>query len=158
MNKRQPSEERYINKGNRCKSKPVKESKDTKIKYKKQPKYNKNIPTWFITRAGQNSIPSPTEEKIIKILDELDIIYIREVSFEGLQTSQDSQSYLRFDFFIPNKNLLIEYDGKDWHTGFEVFCRDSMKNLFAQRHKIKLIRFIAEDLPTLEKQIKNLLK
>ena len=55
---------------------------------------------------------------------------------------------LLFDFFIPEKNTLIEFDGKQHfrETKFfksslkEIQKRDEIKNGFCEREKIKLIR------------------
>jgi hypothetical protein len=61
-----------------------------------------------------------------------------------------NESKLRFDFFIPKKNICIEYDGIqhfksiDFFGGDEEFIkvkkRDMIKNLFCEINKIKLIR------------------
>jgi len=57
---------------------------------------------------------------------------------------------LPFDFFIPKKNILIEYDGKQHQTPIELFggengykkrkINDGIKNEFAKKNGIKLIR------------------
>lgn len=57
----------------------------------------------------------------------------------------------RFDFYLPDYNTLIEYDGSQhYHTGTGIFDspekiqqiqkRDQIKNKFAQDNNITLIR------------------
>jgi very-short-patch-repair endonuclease len=57
---------------------------------------------------------------------------------------------LRFDFWLPQKNALIEYDGpqhfeaRDYYGGREHFTatqrRDRIKTAYARKKKIRLIR------------------
>jgi len=83
--------------------------------------------------------PSFAEVQIIQQLKDRNIFYVREVYFYGC-TNPKTGCELRFDFYIPNKNLIIEYDGKDFHEDNDVQYRDSVKNKFAKLNKIKVVR------------------
>ena len=91
------------------------------------------------------------EEKISKCLQELKIDFIREYKFKDCIYKDQ----LRFDFYIPNYNLLIEYDGqqhffpvdfsgKNPEKAKEEFelnkIRDSIKNNYCKEHNINLLR------------------
>lgn len=87
------------------------------------------------------------EQKIAKILDEANIIYKREYSFSDCSNKQP----LRFDFYIPEQNYLIEFDG-EFHYNFtnygwnteenfnKIKERDKIKNQYCIDNKIPLIR------------------
>jgi very-short-patch-repair endonuclease len=61
---------------------------------------------------------SKGEKTISKILEELNLIYKKEYSI-----NIDGVNY-RFDFFIPELNLIIEYDGKQHFEPIEYFGGD----------------------------------
>ena len=91
--------------------------------------------------------------RICNFLKNLDIIYEREVMIKGCKSKNNI--HLLFDFYIPSKNIYIEYDGeqhfrtvKSWGgaEGFKkVQLRDSMKNKFCETHNIKLYRISYKD-------------
>lgn len=74
------------------------------------------------------------------------ITYERQKSFNECRNKQS----LLFDFYLPDYNTLIEYDGKqhyvpvDYYGGEKSFkmsqLRDQIKNEFCESHNIKLIR------------------
>ena len=77
-------------------------------------------------------------------------------------------SYLSFDFYLPDYNLCIEYDGeqhykemrysKDGKSGLDrVMETDLLKNKFCLQHNIKLIR-IAYNIIYTPKQLLYLIK
>lgn len=86
---------------------------------------------------------------IKKTLDENNIRYETEKTFSDCKSPKTNKS-LRFDFYIPDKNLLIEYDGeqhfKERPKGFfkdsleERQFRDRYKNEYCKQHNIPLIR------------------
>lgn len=67
------------------------------------------------------------------------IIYCREVEFEGC-INPETGCGLRYDFYIPSKNLIIEYDGKDAHCKPDQRRRDRVKNKFAFDCGITIVR------------------
>ena len=90
------------------------------------------------------------EEKIKTILKENNIIFIKEKTYDALRFL-DTNKMARYDFFLPNYNCLIEYDGKQHFEltgGFfgneEAFKKlqkhDQIKNQFAKDNNINLIR------------------
>lgn len=104
---------------------------------------------------------STGELKIKIILEKLKIKYIREYEI--------ADSRQRFDFFLPDLNIAIEYDGVqhfksvDYFGGEEGFKktkeRDRRKDEYCQSNNIKLIRIPYTDFDKLnEDYISNLLK
>lgn len=96
------------------------------------------------------------EEKIQKILQNLHIYFIEEYSF----TDCVYKKPLRFDFYLPDYNCCIEYDGIQHfektsfsHDNFEERQkRDSVKNKYCLDKKIKLIRVPYTDIDLLNEQ------
>ena len=83
-------------------------------------------------------------KKIIKILTDNNIQYKTEYSFKDCKY----KNKLRFDFFLPDYNCCIEYDGEQHfqeNTLFQdplstVQLRDNIKNQYCENNNIKLIR------------------
>lgn len=96
---------------------------------------------------------SPAEELIIIALDKIKVKYYREVSFSNFTTN--TGHYYRYDFYIPSKNLIIEYDGKAYHNNN---LNDVIKNKFCLNNKIKLVRLNAKHYYSLEKELRKILK
>lgn len=103
---------------------------------------------------------SKGEQIITQWLDNHNVLYEKQKMFDGCV---DLLS-LRFDFYVPTLNLVIEFDGqqhfefvKKFHgtrDGFER-CkrRDTIKNEYAHRHKIDMLRIKYSE----EKQIEKIL-
>lgn len=92
---------------------------------------------------------SKGEAVIQKILQENNIEYEKEKTFGNLK-GEKGWAY-RYDFYLPDYNRLIEYDGEQhfdytgsgWNTkeNFEkVQQSDKVKNEYAQNHSIDLVR------------------
>lgn len=75
--------------------------------------------------------------------------YVREKTFNDLLSPKNRK--LRFDFYIPDMNLIIEYDGKqhfDTHTNRiftqesydRIHLHDDIKNKYCKKNNIDLIR------------------
>ena len=89
------------------------------------------------------------ETKIIELLSNAGIDFEQEYSFSDL-TSNGKK--LRFDFYLPKQNYLIEFDGRQhfpnnqnkyWcgnDTYETIHNRDMMKNEYCLSHNIPLIR------------------
>lgn len=85
---------------------------------------------------------------IREYLDEHGIHYIPEHHFNDLRS--DKGSFLWFDFYLPEHNMCIEYDGRqhfepiDFFGGMETFKRtqlnDALKNKYCRENNIKLLR------------------
>lgn len=118
-----------------------------------------------LKRSGTQSCgclsKSVGENKIKNLLISLDIIFFREKTFDGCVNSNTNYS-LRYDFYLPDYNCCIEYDG---YTHFEasggwntqenlegVQYRDAIKNKFCENNGIKLIRIPYTDFDKIDKQ------
>lgn len=106
---------------------------------------------YFTQKAGihlsgsgcQKCNESRGEKLISEILDKYNIKYIREYKIP-------KYNKYRYDFFLPDLNILIEYDGIQHFKSFSYFggnkrfkiqkIRDCNKNKIASKNKIKLIR------------------
>lgn len=90
------------------------------------------------------------EKVIAKILFDLNIDFIEQYSFNNLRSPKGV--LLRFDFYLPKENVLIEYDGiqhffpnknfnnnnyEDWQYNRSL---DRMKDQYCQDNNISLIR------------------
>lgn len=95
-------------------------------------------------------IKSKGEQKIQKILTENHINFIKEKTFETCEF-QDTKAKAKFDFYLPELNYIIEFDGsqhfnfnsKGWNTE-EHFNKtkehDDYKNEWCKNNEIPLIR------------------
>ncbi len=81
----------------------------------------------YMSYRGRTSI----EEKISFILKELNIDFIEQYKV--------NRSY--YDFYIPSLNILIEADGKYWHSLPKAIINDKRKDKLAIDKGYKLFRF-----------------
>lgn len=92
------------------------------------------------------------EAKISEFLENHNIEYISEKMFDDCRSPKTNWK-LKFDFYIPSKNLLIEFDGmqhfKTLNFGSHVFTtndleylkyKDQIKTEYASKIGIKLLR------------------
>jgi hypothetical protein len=94
---------------------------------------------------------SKGELEIKKWLEKNNIIHIQQHKFDGCMFKR----HLKFDFYIPEYNMCIEYDGKQHyeiieHWGgeeslFKIQMRDLIKDEYCRCNNIKLIRFKFSD-------------
>lgn len=90
---------------------------------------------------------SKGERLVRKILDGEGLIYEIQKSYDDLKSNYQK---LPFDFFLPEHNLLIEYDGIQHSKEVQFFGgakklaaqkrRDTLKNDYAKRNNIRLLR------------------
>ena len=86
------------------------------------------------------------EEFIQNILTNNSICFIEQYRFEDCKW----KNTLAFDFYLPDYNLLIEYDGRqhfeisEYFGGYEGFIntkiRDTIKNIYCRNNNIDLLR------------------
>jgi hypothetical protein len=86
------------------------------------------------------------EKKVARALEKLRLKYTREKKFPDCRDKKP----LRFDFWIPKLNALIEFDGLQHHEPYKLFGgvkmfevtrrRDRIKTAYARKNKIRLIR------------------
>lgn len=90
------------------------------------------------------------EETIKYTLDNLGVDYMQEKSFNDLRSTVTNSSSLIYDFYLPNHNMLIEFDGRQ-HTQHittwvaedsynRYVANDKTKNKYAVDNGITLIR------------------
>jgi len=112
---------------------------------------------------------SKGEKAVLDYLNSENISYESEYTFEDLQ----HKGLLRYDFYIPKYNLLIEYDGKQHYEprdfagkgqewAEEEFkatqYRDSLKNAYAKDNDINLLRIPYWDLDKVDFLISETIK
>lgn len=94
---------------------------------------------------------SSGELEIQKILIENNITFVKEKSFIDFHYNDNPNSHPRFDFYLPDYNKLIEFDGTQhynktnlsWEQNVELEerqKRDLAKNQYAKEHNILLVR------------------
>ena len=107
---------------------------------------------------------SKGEEKISELLTEYQILFDKQKTFDSCRF-EDTGALARFDFYLPEKNYLIEFDGiqhfeyrksatngKTWNTkeNYEYTKKhDNYKNQWSIDNNIPLIRIPYTKLPTL---------
>lgn len=92
---------------------------------------------------------SKGESKASKILSELSINFIEQYSFKDCINPKTNKK-LRFDFYLPDHNCCIEYDGRQHYglagsyadlEGIEnIAYRDELKGQYCIEHQIGLLR------------------
>jgi len=107
---------------------------------------------------------SKGERRISRFLDKINIDYLIEFKFDDCRDILT----LPFDFYLPNHNLCIEYDGEqhfksiDWFGGQKNFerqqKRDYIKNMYCLNNKISLIRISYLDYEKIEDILDFLIK
>jgi len=86
------------------------------------------------------------EKKVARALENLRVPYTREKRFPDCRDKRP----LRFDFWLPSLNALVEFDGLQHHEPYELFGgetmfavtqrRDRIKTSYARKNRIRLIR------------------
>lgn len=108
---------------------------------------------------GSSRWKSKGETRISSILEKNQIPHQKQFRFE--------ESSLRYDFYLPHQNILIEYDGEQNYKpinffggkdGFKIQQRhDKLKNEMAQSHGIELVRIPFTENNNLETIITSLI-
>jgi hypothetical protein len=106
---------------------------------------------------------SKGERKIIQIFTDNKVKYELQKTFSDCKNPKTNYK-LRFDFYIPSRNLLIEYDGEQhFSTGYiggnyftnnndlkELKFRDRVKTSYAVNNNIPLLRITFKDFNNIE--------
>lgn len=117
-------------------------NKETKMKYKfNGSTYTTSLSNWLDKKNPNlpHYAGSVYEHQFRRYLDKNNIKFETQYMFDDLR----SKNYvkLRFDFYIPDMNLLIEVDGDENHFYKKTHIeRDTLKNNYCTEHKIKLLR------------------
>ena len=107
---------------------------------------------------------SKGEDKIRKWLRKEKIKYVSQKRFKGCKLERP----LPFDFYLPEKKILIEYQGKQHYQPVKLFGgnkplklqrkRDKIKKAYAKKRGIKLVTISYKMYYKLEKVLKRKLK
>jgi hypothetical protein len=89
-------------------------------------------------------VKSKGEEKIAKILKDNNILFKKEKTFSTCRF-KDTDALARFDFYLPDQNIVIEYDGEQhfnknnpWYGKNKE--HDDFKNDWCKKNNILIIR------------------
>lgn len=92
---------------------------------------------------------STGEINIQEILKQNNIFFVKEKTFSDF-IYEDTQAHPRYDFYLPELNRLIEYDGEqhyrecNWNNEQKTLqqrkTQDALKNDYAKSHHIDLVR------------------
>jgi protein-arginine kinase activator protein McsA len=117
-------------------------------------------------RGCPNCILSVGEKSIRLYLERNNIEYTKQKTFDDCRSPKNRM--LKFDFFIPHNNLLIEFDGKQhfelsnirgYKTTQDELDRikiyDSIKNEYAKSNNIKLLRIPYWDIRKIPEILKE---
>ncbi|QQM14765.1 homing endonuclease [Staphylococcus phage MarsHill] len=129
----------------------------------KQPRWLYEMPGCPMCRESKRlgNTYSRGEKNIIKFLENNDIYYIKEKTFSDLKY----RGRMRFDFYIPENNTIIEFDGrqhnkeKDHNTSMfydeTLVKRDKLKNDYCKNNKIPLLRIHFYEMQKIDKILKD---
>ena len=100
-------------------------------------------------------ISSVGEANIQKVLQENNIPFEKQITFTDLVTS--SGGFLRYDFYLPQQNRLIEFDGEQHNQEVNYYSntlaerqvKDILKNKYAKLHNIPLVRIPYKERDTI---------
>jgi very-short-patch-repair endonuclease len=127
---------------------------------KKHGEFNQKPAEHLQGNCCPNCHTSKGENKISSFLDDNKIIYIKEAKFSECKHI----SLLKFDFYLPNYNLCIEFDGIQhfdkttrWYNKL-IPIRDAIKTKFCRDNDINLIRIHYKDLDNVEQILSEYLK
>lgn len=115
-----------------------------------------NLTSGATTSCGCGGLYSKGEKLITSILTDLQIPFYSQKTFDDCRDI----SLLRFDFYLPDYNCCIEYDGIQHFKESTRFSdslkdrqkRDQIKNEYCQNKNIKLIRIPYWDYDKLDKE------
>ena len=102
-------------------------------------------------RASQmDTWPSPLEERMKKFLDDNDIYYESQKIFYIYAEDGWIIRYYIADFFVPNRNIIIEVDGK-FHDDHKQHDKMRTREIQEQYPEVEVIRYRWKDLSDEEK-------
>lgn len=106
---------------------------------------------------------SKGEIKIVRFLDDNNVEYVREKRFKNCKNLLP----LLFDFYLPNQNLLIEYDGEQHFKSINYWggdigfksrqINDEIKNKFANENSINLLRIKFSEINKVNQILKEII-
>ncbi|MGL5717657.1 MAG: hypothetical protein ACRCX2_31890 [Paraclostridium sp.] len=115
---------------------------------------------FVLKRCVCKKITSKGEERVAQVLKELGIEFTNEKKYVNLKGIKNRA--LSFDFYLPEFNLLVEYDGEYHYRNDDEDKlksqqeNDKKKNEYAFRNNIDLLRIPYWDYDKIEKILKNI--
>ena len=100
---------------------------------------------------------SKGEQRIRELLDNYNIVYEQEKRFDDCRDKKP----LPFDFYLPDYNLICEYDGLQHFKDVPMLdhettvAHDNIKNEYCKSHNIDLLRIPYCDFDNIEKILKE---
>ena len=132
-----------------------------KIKCSQHGWFSQQISNHLMGQRCPKCKQSRGEKEIEKFLIENNIKYETQKTFEGCKNKR----FLPFDFYIPSKNLCIEYDGELHTQSIEFFGgnealkqtmkHDKIKNDFCEKNGVNLIRISYIDFNSIKYILSN---
>ena len=138
---------------------------ESQIQYICDKHKDKGVQEMSLTHFKQSNVPckycgiSSGELRIKEFLDKNNIIYVKEKKFDDCIFKRQ----LRFDFYLPDKNVIIEYDGKQhfqevtYWNGEDAArqlqlnkTRDTIKTQYCKDNNIKLLRISYKEYDNIE--------
>ena len=102
-------------------------------------------------RANQmDTWPSPLEERMKKFLDDNDIYYESQKIFYIYAEDGWIIRYYIADFFVPDRNIIIEVDGK-FHDDHKQHDKMRTREIQEQYPEVEVLRYRWKDLSDEEK-------
>ena len=90
--------------------------------------------------------PSPLEERMQKFLEEHFIEYEFQKIFYIYADDGWIIRYFIADFYIPDKNMIIEVDGKKYHEHHSQHDKERTRTIQEQYPEIEVLRYTWHDL------------
>lgn len=130
------------------------------------------IPNSHLNGNGCPKCKLSKGENLIQVwLQSRNIQYVTQKSFEDCKNPKTNYK-LRFDFYIPSKNVLIEFDGKQHFAPIKIMgkyqitnddfekiqYRDKIKTEYAQNARIPLIRIPYNQIKSIPTILENSIK
>lgn len=117
--------------------------------------------------SGCSCRSSKGEEKIAALLDQYKINYIRQHKFKDLKTGERLSSCLKLDFYLPDKNLVIEFNGAQHYEAVDIWGGeedfklrqkyDQMKKDYCKKNGISFVEIPYWNFEKMEEIIVHLL-
>lgn len=108
--------------------------------------HNREIVASAQARANEMiSFPSPLEERMMEFLDENQVDYEFQRIFYIYDDDGWIKRYYIADFFIPERNTIIEVDGK-FHDRHKQHDRDRTREIQQLYPEVEVLRYKWKDL------------
>ena len=108
--------------------------------------HNREIIASANYRASQmDTWPSPLEERMKKFLDDNDIYYESQKIFYIYAEDGWIIRYYIADFFVPDRNIIIEVDGK-FHDDHKQHDKMRTREIQEQYPEVEVLRYRWKDL------------